>query len=177
MSKRKGSPYLADAARLTDVIAGIQALGTYKHYALSFEEWAWRISGDRRRADHWRRVFEEHPEFFRLDTNRQRAGLVWRRQYPKRYDVQAGRLLSQDEAARVRSAGQVSRLSRNALTPADIQALISTAIDLHARELERQKESHWWVPLLTGLAGAIGGFVGALLAFLGRSGATGLGGI
>jgi hypothetical protein len=77
------SPYLAEPTRLGDVIAAIQAMATYKYYKLDFEGWADRISADRNRADHWQAVFEEHPEFFRLDGERKKASLVWRRAVPE----------------------------------------------------------------------------------------------
>ena len=81
------SPYLREDGRLGDVIAAIQAMATYKFYKLEFKGWADRISADETLAEHWRQVFQEHPEFFRLDGERKRASLVWRRQHPKRYSV------------------------------------------------------------------------------------------
>ncbi|MDA2938001.1 hypothetical protein MYX75_07045 [Acidobacteria bacterium AH-259-A15] len=89
MNLKAHSPYLNDPKRLADVIATIQAAATYKFYKLDFGGWADRISGDESEADLWRRVFEEHPEFFRLDSPRERASLVWRRQHQKRYNVDA----------------------------------------------------------------------------------------
>ena len=65
------SPYLKDSNRLGDVIAAIQAMAVYKFYKLSFEEWADRISADKSQADKWKNLFIEHPEFFRLDGNRE----------------------------------------------------------------------------------------------------------
>ena len=77
------SPYLKDDHRLADVIAAIQAMGTYKYYKLDFAGWSSRISGDETQDNLWRKVFEEHPEFFRLDSDREKASLVWRRQHQK----------------------------------------------------------------------------------------------
>jgi hypothetical protein len=73
-------PYLDNPQRLADVIAAIQAMGTYKFYKLTFKGWAERIVADESEAEHWKTVFEDHPEFFRLDTDREKASLVWRRQ-------------------------------------------------------------------------------------------------
>ena len=78
----KQSPYLANADRLADVIAAIQVMGAYRFYKLNFKGWADRISADETKADYWRNIFMEHPEFFRLDTKKEKASLVWRRQYP-----------------------------------------------------------------------------------------------
>jgi hypothetical protein len=88
------SPYLANSGRLADVIAAIQAMGTYKFYKLSFEGWADRITANKNQAFYWKNVFEQHPEFFRLDSAREKASLVWRRQYPKRFHVDLEKHLS-----------------------------------------------------------------------------------
>jgi len=76
VTEEKKLPYLDDPQRLGDVIAAIQAMGTYKFYKQTFEGWAARIAADTSKADHWKKVFEEHPEFFRLDTDRKMASLV-----------------------------------------------------------------------------------------------------
>ena len=60
---------------------------TYKFYRLSFEGWADRITANKNQGLYWKNVFEQHPEFFRLDSAREKASLVWRRQYPKRFHV------------------------------------------------------------------------------------------
>ena len=73
------SPYLT-ASRLADVIAAIQTMSLYDKYKVSCAEWSHRISGDRSRAEHWKAVFVEHPEFFRRSSSRDdHFSLVWRR--------------------------------------------------------------------------------------------------
>jgi hypothetical protein len=160
--QKSGSPYLHDHNRLGDVIAAIQAMGTYKFYKLSFENWADRISGDSSKGESWQKVFIEHPEFFRLDGLRENAALVWRRQYPKRFQVDEERKLSREEFYQLTDV-QKARVSRNPLTPDDIKALIDTAIDLHSRALEQQRERRWWLPLASAVGGLIGGILGGLL--------------
>ena len=153
------SPYLNSASRLADVIAAIQSMSTYKFYKLTFDGWADRIGADSSKGDHWRKVFEEHPEFFRLDSERQKASLVWRRQYPKRFHVDREERLS-TEAFKALADTEKDRVSRDRLTPADIKTLIDTAISLHSRAVDLQRESRWWVPLVSS---AIGGLIGAIL--------------
>jgi hypothetical protein len=164
MSNEK-SPYLSDPNRLADVISAIQVMSTYKFYKLPFDGWADRISADSSRAGYWQRIFEQHPEFFRLDGQRQKASLVWRRQYPKRFQVDEERVLTKEEFERLDESAK-ERVSRVRLTPADIKTLVDTAINLHARALEEQKERRWWLPLASAIGGLIGGVVGALIGKL-----------
>lgn len=155
------SPYLRDPNRLGDVIAAIQAMATYKFYKLSFASWAGRMSADESQAQKWRAVFIEHPEFFRLDSAKEKASLVWRRQFPKRYDVDTVKVLTNDEYEQL-SSEKKFRISRVPLASADIKALIDTAVNLHSRALEHQKDKRWWAAL----AGAVGGLVGSVLGAL-----------
>lgn len=155
------SPYIANPNRLADVIAAIQTMAVYEFHMRSFEKWAVSITGDESKADYWKKVFDDHPEFFRLDTTRTLASLVWRRQYPKRYHVDRQQMLSEQERAAL-PEDEMGRLSRPPLTPTDIKTLIDTAINLHTRAVELRRESRWWVPL----AGAVGGLVGAIVGSL-----------
>lgn len=152
------SPYLKDSSRLGDVIAAIQAMAVYKFYKLSFEEWADRISADKSQAEKWRKIFLDHPEFFRLDGERKKASLVWRRQFPRRYDVDAERTLTLTEYESL-PPEKSARVSRVPLEPSDIKALVDTAVNLHSRALEFQKDKRWWIAL----ASAVGGLLGSLL--------------
>ncbi|HWC98451.1 MAG TPA: hypothetical protein VG456_16945, partial [Candidatus Sulfopaludibacter sp.] len=118
------SPYLS-SGRLGDVIAAIQTMATYKFYKMDFEGWSDRISADKSRAEHWKRVFEDHPEFFRLDGEKNKASLVWRRQYPKRYSVDTLSEMSKDEYERLDVSAK-ARVSRVPLSAGDIKTLIDT---------------------------------------------------
>jgi hypothetical protein len=162
MAKSSKSPYLSRPGRLADVIAAIQTLATYKVYKLTVAEWAERISGDRTTYSLWLSVFEEHQEFFRFDTQGAKVSLVWRRQYPKNYDVSLERRLDSHELSNV-SAEHMNFISREPLSPPDIKALIDTAINLHVRAIEMQRENRWWVPLASAVGGLVGSFVGGVL--------------
>lgn len=70
------SPYLINENRLADVIAAIRVMGTYKFYKLSFAGWSDRIYGDEPKAECWKNIFIEHPEFFRLDEKKEKGSLV-----------------------------------------------------------------------------------------------------
>lgn len=159
MSGSRRSPYIANQNRLADVIAAIQAMGVYKFHMRAFAEWAESISGDSSKAAYWRKIFEEHPEFFRLDTTRTMASLVWRRQFPKRFHVDRERQLS-DQEFEALSPGEKARVSRAPLSNSDIKTLIDAAINLHSRAVELQRDSRWWVPLASS---AVGGLIGAIV--------------
>lgn len=140
------SPYLRDTNRLGDVIAAIQTMATYKFYKLPFPGWADLMSADEAQAEKWKAVFIEHPEFFRLDSARAKASLVWRRQFPKRYDVDAERVLTSAEYSALTSEQQL-RVSRVPLSSTNIKALVDTAVNMHSRALEHQKDKRWWIAL------------------------------
>ena len=159
MKKKESNPYLKDG-RLADVIAGITALGTYKFYKLDFKAWATRISGPSKSAGYWQTLFEEHPEFFRVNSGEDKASLVWRRQYPKNYHVDEIKEAPPDGHS---SGASADRISRKPLEPGEITALVQVAINLHDRALEQSKAKWWWLPLASGLLSFAGASVGALL--------------
>lgn len=159
MDKLNKSPYVANPDRLADVIAAIQAMGIYEFHMCDFERWAQNISGDRTKATYWKQIFEEHPEFFRLDSTRQMASLVWRRQFPKRYHVDLRKELSLQELNSL-PPGSEQRLTRPPIAASDIKTLIDAAVNLHSRAIELQREGRWWIPLVSSAAGAL---VGAII--------------
>lgn len=148
------SPYLKESTRLADVISAIQVMGTYKFYKLDFGGWADRITGDETQTEHWQQVFEEHPEFFRLDSDRLKASLVWRRNYQKLYDVDREEKITREQFQNLNNA-EKNRISRNPLTNSDISTLLTTAIQLHSRALEHQQDKRWWISGMVGLLGVI----------------------
>ena len=160
------SPYLASPTRLADVVAAIQAAATYKYYQLSFEKWAQRISGadDPETVSHWRSVFQDHPEFFRLEPDGTRGSLVWRRQYPKRYHVDREEKVSHEEWKELKAQGKDDRISRMPLGAGEIAILVQTAVNLHSRALEHRRDRRWWIPVLAGVVGiALGAAIQAKL--------------
>lgn len=150
------SPYIKNENRLSDVLAAIQVMGVYKFYKLTFEEWADRIVGDKAKGGYWRDVFNDHPEFFRLDQSRTKASLVWRRSYPKIFNVDTGTSITKDDYLNLSEQGKM-RISRSPLSNNDIQTLISSAINLSNIAQEAKKNKEWWKPALFALLGVIMG--------------------
>lgn len=158
MSKSQKNPYTENDNRLADVIAAIQVMATYKFYKRDFSRWAERIEGKDERGIYWKNIFEQHPEFFRLDSNQEKASLVWRRNYQKLYDVDEEEKISRDTYKGL-TATEKERISRTPLTNSDISTLINTAINIHSGELDHKKDSRWWISGAIGLAGVILGAV------------------
>ena len=153
------SPYLADEERLADVIAAIQTLGPYKFYKTTIAQWAQRIGRPGKGEDHWRQVFSEHPEFFRISpTDPDRVSLVIRRHKEKRYNVDTDSLISKAEYDAMNSIEQ-RRVTRAPLNSAEVQELVDNAIKLHTRAVETGRDRRWWFVPAIGLVGVFGGAI------------------
>ena len=150
------SPYLKHQ-RLADVIAAIQVMSTYKFYKLDFSGWSKRITGAESNADYWESVFSEHPEFFRLNEEKDKVSLVWRRSHQRNFHVDRQEILTRDQIDSLPEQEKNTRISRTPLSNGDTATLISTAIDLHSRAIESEKEKRWLLPsLITILAVCLG---------------------
>lgn len=155
------SPYLKDQ-RLADVIAAIQVMSTYKFYKLDFSGWSKRITGSENNEADWRVIFDEHPEFFRLSSDQRKVSLVWRRSYKRNFHVDYEKALTAEELSSLPSKEKSERVSRSPLSNNDIATLISTAVDLHSRAIESQKEKRWLLPsLVTVVAVCLGAIIKA----------------
>jgi hypothetical protein len=161
LAEKSNSPYLK-AERLKDVIAAIQVTGKYAFYKLSPSEWSKRISGDDSKAEYWRLLFSEHSEFFRFNETGDKVSLAWRRSYRKRYSVDNENNLSFTEYNNLTDAEKI-RISRTPLTSDEISILINTAIDLHTRAIEQDREYRWLSSPLISLLGVV---LGAFLVWL-----------
>lgn len=160
---RNRSPYLVQH-RLADLIAAIQVLGTYKFASRDPEKWEQSLGRKPLSAESWHRVFEEHPEFFRIKGADKKASLMWRRSYEKIFDTRAGKELTSDQIADLDKDEKKQFLSRAPVTASQVETLIHAAIELHTRAIAQRQEMRWWIPVLTAFLGVI---IGALIkAFL-----------
>jgi len=152
---KEASPYLENPKRLADVIAAIQVMGTYRFYKLDFKGWSKRITGVEGNHEYWKKVIEEHPEFFRFNEDKTKASLAWRRSYQRRYHVDRAEVLTKPEYDALPKEERKEKVSRVPLSSSDIATLISTAVDIHARVLEKRKDNRWLITLLVGLLGVV----------------------
>lgn len=151
------SKYLAHPDRLSDVIAAIQVMSTYKFANRTVDKWENSIGRAPKSSAAWLTIFEDHPEFFRVADGY--ISLVWRRAYERVYDTILGRDLSTQEI-QVLDDESRNKLSRAPLTAEQTTALIEVAIKLQNQAIARRQELRWWVPVIVGILGVL---VGALL--------------
>lgn len=140
-------PYLKPN-RLADVIAAIQFMSLNVRSSQPCEKWAHYISGDGTKADHWRTVFNERPEFFRRSPdNEGHYALIWRRASPRLHSRKEDRLLAKPEFDQL-SVEDRRSVSRVRVPDAEIKTLIDKAIELHAKAREQHTDWRWWFRLL-----------------------------
>lgn len=91
-----------------------------------------------------------------------KVSLVWRRNYQRNFHVDQERVLTREQVDSLPPKDKNERLSRSPLSNSDTATLISTAIDLHSRAIESEKEKRWLLPsLVTILAVCLGVFLKA----------------
>ncbi|MDX5594573.1 hypothetical protein [Pseudovibrio sp. SPO723] len=141
---------------MSDVIAALTALSTYRYYKLKLSKLADRVCGDPSQSDYWRDVLKQHPEFFRFSTDIEGAevvSLVWRRQFPKRFDPKMAREIERD-AFDALSSSEKSQISRRPLSSSELSVLVDIAIQMHEKAADRRKSNRWWVQLVLPFIGA-----------------------
>jgi hypothetical protein len=164
MSKAE-SVYLKHHARLQDVIAAIQVMGTYHYSARSIEAWSALLGEKPQSATTWLTVFNEHPEFFRAGVDEDDLHtLAIRRAQPRLYDTKSHAAISPKAFAALPKDNR-SHISRTPLSSGQIASLVEIAVKLHAEAVTRNRESRWWahiaIPALTSLLGVV---IGAYLS-------------
>lgn len=174
------SPYLDNKKRLEDVIAGIQVLGSYeKKTSRRLNFWISLLGNN---ESHWKKVFEEHPEFFRVnkknelleenddeingsDSSEMWVSLRWRFAYQRIYDYERKKELLDIEYENL-NVPQKEKLTRKPLTSEQIQSLISTAINLNEKAINDDIRKKWWKPFLPGVFVIAGALIGLMSSHL-----------
>lgn len=150
------SPYVRSPARLADLIAAIQVMGTYRFASRRLEKWEKRLGRKPVSGDNWLSIFQQHPEFFTIQEHN--IALVWRRSKERNYDTFERRLLSK-EGASAMAANEpefdAARLSRPPLDTSEISKLVDIAVNLHEREINHQQERRWWFAAVVAVAGIV----------------------
>ena len=152
--KAVGGKALRTPARLADLIAAIQVMGTYKFAVRRIDHWEKRLGRVPTSASTWLEVFVQHPEFFTVIREKRgspivspNVSLVWRRSKERNYDTHAHAVIPREQALEIAAAeleDDAQRLSRPPLDTAEISMLVDLAVELHERELRHQQERRWW---------------------------------
>lgn len=150
------SPYLIDH-RLADILAAIPVLATYKWATRTPERWTESL-GKPLSAQSWLQIFQQHPEFFRVNDEGEITSR-WRHGYDRNISVSQGRELSADELRTLTEDQKTDDLTRRPLDATQVEALLKTAIELHARGVAHAQEKRWLTPLLFALLGTVVGVV------------------
>jgi hypothetical protein len=153
------SPYLKDF-RLADIIGAIQVMGNYPFASRKVDDWL-KSLGKPMSASDWASIFKQHPEIFRFTSNGW-VSLRWRHGYFRTFNPKRGCDLTESERTSL-STEQQEDLTHRPLTSDQIEVLINTGLNFHARAIAHEQERRWLVPLLFGLLGAVLAFGGAVL--------------
>jgi hypothetical protein len=153
--KQHISPYLCHYSRLSDVLAAIQVMGTYKWASRKGPDWA-KMLGPMKSGKEWGAIFEQHPEFFRV--NGEWVSLRWRHGYDRNFSTDLNREISVDEINELPES-ENEKLTRKPLTAQQTEALLKTAIEMHGRAIAHSQERRWMTPLLFALFGTVIGVV------------------
>lgn len=159
------NPYLLGTSRLTDVLVGIQFLGTYRFYKVGFDYLNDRVKETPKSAKSWKQLFREHPEFFRVSDEENNVCLILRRARAKNFNVDTEEKITRDERKALLKE-QKKRISREPLTTSEVATMMSTAIELHGRTIAQQEERRWYVSLIPPIAGLAGVIIGAVIGAL-----------
>jgi hypothetical protein len=150
------SPYLI-SNRLADLLAAIPVVATYKWATRTPEKWTESL-GKPLSAPSWLPVFRAHPEFFRVNDEG-KVTSRWRHGYDRNVSLSKGRELSADELRTLSEHENAQDLTRRPLDAEQIEALLKTAIEMHARAIAHAQEKRWLTPLLFALLGTVMGVV------------------
>ena len=154
----KQSPYLAHPDRLADVVAAIQAMGSYRFSSRQEIKWK-EILKAPRSASSWVEIFRQHPEFFRASSSSSGLHqLVLRRAQDRVFDTETGAIITIQQFFALPVPDR-EKISRKPLTAEQIISLIDVAVKLQNQAISRRQELRWWVPTLVGLASLVIGVV------------------
>ena len=136
------SPYVKNPARLADLIAAIQVMGTYRFASRPLAKWERRLGRNPVSAPDWLTIFRQHPEFFTIQDDF--VSLVWRRSKERNYNTFKRELSEAQAMAATDPEQEATRLSRPPLDTAEISKLVDIAVSLHERGIKRGRNDSWW---------------------------------
>jgi hypothetical protein len=145
-------------------------MGAYRWDSRSEAEWT-QLLGEARseKANRWVHVFEQHPEFFGIEESKalgKKMSLRWRRAFEQIYDPEQMKTLTIEERGKLQANNpdQELKLARPPLNAEQIQTLLTSAIELHARAVAAAERRRWLVSiLLPAIISSVFALLGVLL--------------
>ncbi|AMN40957.1 hypothetical protein [Rhodoplanes sp. Z2-YC6860] len=170
------SHYL-ETDRLANVIAALQTMAVADRPSATLNRWVAELEASEELTSDqldqspikfaerkkWQAVFEQHPEFFKTYTLRgePRVLLRWRFSESIKREAKEG---ANGKASAEKPEGDAASSPLNA---DQIQVLINTAIEMHAKEVASERAPDHFRPLLMAIIGAaLGTVAGGLIIVL-----------
>lgn len=176
------SHYL-ESDRLANVIAAIQILGVSDRSSGSLNRWVAELEASEELTSDqldqspikfaerkkWQTIFEQHPEFFKTYTLRGESRVLLRWRYAQTIKDDASGAAENKDKADADNAAEKPNTPSKPLSPDQIQVLINTAIEMHAKEAAAERGPERFRPFLMATIGAVLGTLagGAIIVVLG----------
>ena len=173
--------------RLAMIIAAIQAMGVADQPSATLNRWVAELEASEELTSEqldqapikfaerkkWQTLFEQHPEFFKSYTLRGEPRVLLRLRYSEAIKTEANGAADGKDSAN--KPGNNATPPGKPLSADQIQVLINTAIELHAREVAGERKPDRIRPFLMAIIGAAlgtlaGGGVILLLGLLQNGG-------
>ena len=174
--------------RLANVIAAIQAMAVADRPSATLNRWVAELEASEELTSEqldqspikfaerkkWQTVFEQHPEFFKTYTLRGEPRVLLRWRFSESIKSEANGAANGKDSAE--KSGSNTAPPSKPLNPDQIQVLINTAIEMHAKEVVGERPPERFRPLLMAIIGAALGTVagGSIIVLIGllQSGPT-----
>jgi hypothetical protein len=172
--------------RLANVIAAIQILGVSDQASATLNRWVAELEASEELTSDqldltpvkfaerkkWAALFEQHPEFFKNYTLRGEQRVLLRLRYAQSFSSPSkknGANGGGENKDRRNDTNENPPIVSAPLTPDQIQVLVNTAIELHARESAAERKPDRMSPFVIAIAGAALGTVagGSVVVLLG----------
>jgi hypothetical protein len=174
-----GNSHYLEKDRLANLIAAIQIMALADRPSGTLNRWVAELEASEEltaqqldkspvkfaERKKWQTVFEQHPEFFKTYTLRGEPRVLLRWRYAETLKNGANGKTAPDATDNDDDEAELS--PSKPLTADQIQVLINTAIGLHAKEAEAERNPDKFRPLLMATIGAgLGTLAGGIIILL-----------
>jgi hypothetical protein len=159
--------------RLANVIAAIQAMAVADRPSATLNRWVAELEASEELTSDqldqspikfaerkkWQTVFEQHPEFFKTYTLRGEPRVLLRWRFSESIKSEANGAADGKDSEDKDKSGSNAAPTSKPLNADQIQVLINTAIEMHAKEVAGDRPPERFRPLLMAIIGAALGTV------------------